>query len=376
MAYRYDSDLEFLKQCNNEELKSLYDVLIYDKDGEKRISETLTISKECEIYKEDYRKYWQRIAEEYQYFGGNSFANFVRGSGVKYDEILQDVMKDLKILYNKDDSIEKREEKLILKIFDDMLKNLSEVEKMEMIKNVGIKTTSFNNQAIIVAVQTLFRYGGFKSYQISVIIANYISRIFLGRGLTFAANATLTKTLSIFVGPIGWGVAGAWTAIDIAGPAKRVIIPATIIIACLRKQVKMRTEKDETEIKKVEVKEEEEFVTISVLDIEKCYKILNLNKDSSIEELEKKYKENIKRFENLDEEEFEHEKLFELMRERKKEIEESYIILKDYFQNKENFDYLKCIALCPKCNKKIKFSKSEGKKRCPICKTVVYVKNI
>jgi Zn finger protein HypA/HybF involved in hydrogenase expression len=44
----------------------------------------------------------------------------------------------------------------------------------------------------------------------------------------------MTRLLGILAGPIGWAVTAIWTAIDIAGPAFRVTIPATIYIAALR----------------------------------------------------------------------------------------------------------------------------------------------
>jgi len=72
------------------------------------------------------------------------------------------------------------------------------------------------------------------SYKIAVIVANTIANIILGRGLSLAANATLTRTISIFAGPIGWLITGALTAVDIAGPAYRVTIPAVIQVAFLR----------------------------------------------------------------------------------------------------------------------------------------------
>jgi uncharacterized protein YaaW (UPF0174 family) len=56
----------------------------------------------------------------------------------------------------------------------------------------------------------------------------------LGRGLSYAANAGLTRWLSIFAGPIGWALTAVWTAIDLAGPAYRVTIPAVIQIAYMR----------------------------------------------------------------------------------------------------------------------------------------------
>ncbi len=47
-------------------------------------------------------------------------------------------------------------------------------------------------------LQSLIKIGGFKSYQIAVIVANQVMKVLLGRGLSLAANATLTRALSSF----------------------------------------------------------------------------------------------------------------------------------------------------------------------------------
>lgn len=237
MAYTYDADLEFLGECTDEQLKNLAEVLIYDKDGEKRIAEFITISDEYKTYGERYSRYWKLIAEELQKFGGNSFANLFRGNGVKYDEILNDVLDKIKVSYNKSSHIINKEDALIEKIFSDMLKDMPEEKRMELVKDMDLKVTGFGSQAIMAAVQAGIRAGGFLSYQITVIVANYVARLVLGRGLTLATNAALTKGLSLFIGPIGWAVTGIWTAFDIAGPAMRVTLPASVIVACLRKTI-------------------------------------------------------------------------------------------------------------------------------------------
>ena len=78
--------------------------------------------------------------------------------------------------------------------------------------------------------------GGFKSYQLTLIIANAIMKALFGRGLTLVANSTLTRIMAILTGSIGWAITALWTMIDIAGPAYRVTIPAVIQVAYLRKK--------------------------------------------------------------------------------------------------------------------------------------------
>ena len=144
------------------------------------------------------------MAGEVQLFGGNTVVNnvFRFGRGVKYDEILNDVLDNINVPYDKSLNILTKEDKLIEKIFSDMLKNMPEEKKIELVKDMDLKVTGFRNQAIMAAVQAGIRAGGFLSYQITVIIATYVARFVLGRGLTLATNASLTKGLSLFIGPI------------------------------------------------------------------------------------------------------------------------------------------------------------------------------
>ncbi len=59
-------------------------------------------------------------------------------------------------------------------------------------------------------------------------------KVLLGRGLSLAANATLTRALSLFSGPVGWTIMTTWTALDLASLAYRVTIPAVLQIIILR----------------------------------------------------------------------------------------------------------------------------------------------
>lgn len=75
---------------------------------------------------------------------------------------------------------------------------------------------------------------GFSPYKISVIVANAVARTLLGRGICVAGNAALTRAIAVFAGPVGLALNALWLAIDIAGPAYRVTVPAVIQIAYIR----------------------------------------------------------------------------------------------------------------------------------------------
>lgn len=230
MAYQNDTDLDFLSQCDNELLGVLVEILTENK-GEERFTETLTLSNGYKTYHPDHVKYWRDIAESYQRFGGNTFVNMVRGGGVLYREILCDVCDKLDVNYNSSASIEFIEINLLSKILTDSLAKMTSEQLKEISNDLGLKNvTSFTPQAVTIAMQL----SGFMVYKTAVIVANMIAKAILGHGLSLATNAALTRTIGIFLGPIGWVITGLWTTLDIAGPAYRVTIPATIQIACMR----------------------------------------------------------------------------------------------------------------------------------------------
>nr|WP_260466917.1 ubiquinol-cytochrome C chaperone family protein [Alcaligenes faecalis] len=179
------------------------------------------------------------MAEEVQRFGANGFVTniFRGGKGVLYKEVLGDVCEKMKVNFNKDASVHLIEENLLMKILADTLEKMSTQDINELAQNLGLKNREvISAEMLLASFQTIFVAGGFKSYQLTLIIVNAISKALFGRGLALAGNAMLARTASILTGPIGWTITGIWTAIDLAGPAYRITIPAAIHIAVLRKK--------------------------------------------------------------------------------------------------------------------------------------------
>ena len=249
MAYRYDEDLEFLREMESKDIDSLVEILTQDKNGKARWTENLTKHGLYKQHYPDHQKYLDLILEEIQTFGGNTFANKVRGQGVLYKEILRDVADKMKANYNKNSSVETIETNLLMKVLSDSLEKMSEEERKEIIKSLEPEAMDslkdFKAQTVTIALQALIRMGGFRSYQFLLILANAIAKAIVGKGLSLATNAALIKATSIFSGPIGLVITSAWMTIDIAGPAYRVTIPMVINICCLRQLQKIHHSKQQ-----------------------------------------------------------------------------------------------------------------------------------
>ena len=225
MSFIPDPDLVFLSSVSNEDLDIIFNLLVYDSEKKKRITQELLDNKLVKKYYPDHRQYIKSIIEEIQKFGANSIASILRGKiydrkGVLYYEILNDVCDTMKIKYPKNGQTQEIESCLleyIEKKFKDYINKLSIKERENLLKKININDNELNKyindgflQYFIKRSGTLpHKNGGASSVSLDDFIQNM--PIFLGVGIMFSA-------------------------IVVFGPAYRVTGPICITIACLRKK--------------------------------------------------------------------------------------------------------------------------------------------
>ncbi|GAA8557228.1 hypothetical protein oki1432_05180 [Helicobacter pylori] len=168
--------MEFLKRLSSNDLKDLFDALVYDEDGTLRMNEKLTNSTEYKRYGRDYAKYPRRIAEELQRYGGNTFINFFRNEGVLYKEILCDACDHLKVSYNEKSNTSLIEQNMLSKLLKDSLERMSKEYLEKLRHELGMpninKVIGENKQVLIASVLTLFKAGGSHSYALAIAVAD------------------------------------------------------------------------------------------------------------------------------------------------------------------------------------------------------------
>ena len=272
--YRFDPDLIFLGSLSSMELKLLVDILIYDENKEKRYSETLSTCDEYKNYGEQYEKYWQRIAEELQYYGGDSMVNMFRGTGVLYKEILNDAVECVDSTIDINRSVEEIEGEYLSVILhkafnsfseeqrsefiNSVYKDLSEKRMKENVQDILNKLKEGSNIALDFLLDVIKNTSEKTSKAIAAIIATVIVRYIMGivttemakggvaTGLTLgiAANAATrgavvtgitTKAPTVTLGGPLIIAIGILSAVPlITGKALRVTIPACVIVSLLR----------------------------------------------------------------------------------------------------------------------------------------------
>lgn len=238
MGYREDADLQILEECSNEELGILVELL----QKEAKASEELSYSPEYRSYYPNHKRYWKRIAQEIQLFGGNSIVNMMRGTGVLYKEICHDVASKLQISNKAEDTVETLELEILLRLFEDAIIKMSEEERLQFIETLHVPAELLSEDIAlgVVALRAAVQTGGFASYQLSSVVAGAIGRQLLGHGVVLVSSVAFTRAIGTLAGPIGWVLSGAWVMLDVASPAYRITIPSVVFIASFRQRVIMQ----------------------------------------------------------------------------------------------------------------------------------------
>lgn len=222
--------IQVLNKGSNEELQELLKLF------EKQLT-SVVLPEDIHVTDENRAEKIKLIDKELREFGGNTFINLFRGEGPDYEEIVTDVANKFSI-NTKGLSIPEVEERICCVILQKAIESMSEDERREFYKTISIEPgTNLVGEALTAALIAIFRAGGFKSYQLVVIIVHAVWKFIFGKGLPFVATPIITKTLAILTGPIGWIITGIWTALDLAGPAFRITIPAVLYVAMLRRKV-------------------------------------------------------------------------------------------------------------------------------------------
>ncbi len=205
------------------------------------------------------------LANEVRLFGGDTFMNICRGddgalldpskrNGPPYKEVLLNVASKCGVKssagkqYQPNARVGDVEKALLQKLLDDAYAKMSESEQKEVVEQMSAQAGKQFSWASGIPLATLLaqagiQMSGFMAYQIAVIVANGLAKAVLGKGLAFATNAALTKSVSLFAGPLGLVFSGLWLIKDLSGPAYRITIPCVVQIAFLRQLKELQKDK-------------------------------------------------------------------------------------------------------------------------------------
>lgn len=237
-----DKDLEFLKDCSNEQLQMLADIIAFNDKGQKRSHETLTTRRNYVLYyPHDMKHLIPDICDELSLYGGNSILNKFRGHGASYRRILEDVCDKYKVKYNDFNSVDEVENFLLRKVLLVAAEDLNQDD----IKHISEKIDSKED------LKNLITAGQIASPIVLRMITAIVYKMLSKFGARMAASLVVgfagSRLFAWLTGPLGWVIGTLWTTYDLLGPSYKVTVPSTLLIAYYR----IISQKSEEELKEI-----------------------------------------------------------------------------------------------------------------------------
>lgn len=161
-----------------------------------------------------------------------------------FDEVCVDVAKTLKMegLVQEEIACWELLNRVVRNLLEKMVNKMSDGDKEKFLQEL-FEDKDFRRElqkggydlskvSAGAALCTIRQFGGFATYKVSLIVANQVARVLLGRGLSLAANVLVTRFVGFLLGPVGWLLL-AWGINDLLGTNYKVVIPSTIYIYCI-----------------------------------------------------------------------------------------------------------------------------------------------
>ena len=233
---KQDRDLMFLASCQNDDLRTLCDILTYNNKGEIRLSEQLTDTNAYLNYYPD-RMYMmaKELSEELRKFGTNTVKTFCRkGEADSYETIVRRVCKRMGVKVKDSDNTYIMELELLTTICEQTTSRLSDEELRSLADKAGIPHKNLNHQMLVTAILFAIRSNAYLLTEMIYFVTSRIASMLLGRWIGMMGMSAVGRYLGMAAGPIGWTLLAGWTISDIASPAYRVMIPAVIMVASMR----------------------------------------------------------------------------------------------------------------------------------------------
>ena len=233
---KQDRDLMFLASCQNDDLRTLCDILTYNNKGEIRLSEQLTDTDAYLNYYPD-RMYMmaKELSEELRKFGTNTVKTFCRkGEADSYETIVRRVCKRMGVKVKDSDNTYIMELELLTTICEQTTSRLSDEELRSLADKAGIPHKNLNHQMLVTAILFAIRSNAYLLTEMIYFVTSRIASMLLGRWIGMMGMSAVGRYLGMAAGPLGWTLLAGWTISDIASPAYRVMIPAVIMVASMR----------------------------------------------------------------------------------------------------------------------------------------------
>lgn len=209
-----------------EEKGLLWVTLTYGEKAEKEASEIISSPEKLRAKGQNVNIDWvvEKLNSAFAegFVIGDIFKGIYDNYGKQLDIIIKEIfvkaLKTQKPIFSQSQEtstgVIQRERWIVEKLIDMIIVNMDEDSRKEFLKNVEelLKEKGMDGKNAATAATALFTGGftaaravmGFQFHILVAVVSNAIIRTLTGRGLTFAANAMLQRSIAWIFGPIGW----------------------------------------------------------------------------------------------------------------------------------------------------------------------------
>ncbi len=184
----------------------------------------------------------QAIVTEIRSVGSHTFGTLYRRTSgkdphVQYMEVVNDVLEQVGGSINKKRSYFEKECQIIEQYTSQMMAKMSDVEKQEFIDSLKQEAKkngeSFSGVIGAGGGILLANASGFGVYLLASTAVGSVTSI-LGITLPFAFYTSMSSTISLITGPVGWAVLAIWGVSKVGSPNKKKTLSTVIMVAAIR----------------------------------------------------------------------------------------------------------------------------------------------
>jgi len=141
------------------------------------------------------------IGKEIRLFGGNSFANLLRGGdAIEYRELASDVAERLKARTALGGSAPSIEEAILRKVLANAFERMSDAQRLEALEELDAQSLSGLEAGALVGALSGPKFGKYLTYTIARVATDSMAKAVLGRGLKLVAGRTMRRLAAASVG--------------------------------------------------------------------------------------------------------------------------------------------------------------------------------
>lgn len=235
-----------LKKATAEELRGLSDLL--DPDFDLFLLPVFEPGSDLSRFLETDRGrevYIDLIGCSFEDESQSVFGSFF-GPDRSYREIVAQAADKLDVWYPRYETSAEIEVRIARKVFETVWEKMTPAQRQQMEEELKKTAQKFDKGGGLIGSASMFgaltaaQLSGFGVYLLASTSLGAVTAT-LGVTLPFAVYTTMSSTIAVLIGPVGWIGAGLFTIWKLTGPNYKRLIPAILYVAMLRSKQSEQT---------------------------------------------------------------------------------------------------------------------------------------